>query len=810
MQFPSTSAGGHSGLDGVTRLASEVLGAPIALLTLVESEREVLRSSCGLPTEWASGGRSPLPFCLAEEIMRSGRPLLIEDLLAHPAAAMEDEGLHLASYAGVPLHAEDESVLGVLSAVDRVDRRWTAREVHVLEELSSIAARDVAPPPHPALTADPLHDDHDRFRVLVEHSLAGVYLIQDDRFLYVNPRLAEIFGYKREEIVAGLRPTDLVAPEDRARVATNIRKRLEGEWDRVQYAFRGLRKDGSTIEAEVLGSRTEVGGRPAVIGTLLDATERREAAEAIRESEERYRLVARAAGSAIRDWDLRTGRCVWDGASEVLLRYAPSEIGSEIAWWHERIHRDDRERVITGIHAALDGTADSWSDEYRFQKGDGEYATVLDCCYITRDERGVPQRVVGSISDISERKRVEGVQRFLSRASAVLSEDLGLDTILGSLARLTVPTLADYCLIDLVDRDHLMRMGLAHIDPAKERILRANERHPLDGDPERHPLVYVIRSGESVLVTECTLDLLRRISHDEEHHRKLMEMGIRSFMIVPLLAKQKVLGAITLVSAESERHYTPRDLMVAEELSHRAATAIEHANLYRAAQAAVRTREEVLGVVSHDLRNPLHTVQLSVSLLLDGLQDRRQANLDTLAIIQRAANQMNLMIDDLLDMSKIEAGTFSVERRRATVAELLKEAGELLEPLAAERRLQLHFSAPADMPAVWVDTRQIARVFSNLVGNAIKFTPEAGAITVSARRQEDEVVFEVNDTGPGIPPEKLSHVFDRFWQARDGDHRGAGLGLAIAKGIVEAHGGRIWADSEPDDGATFSFTVPLD
>jgi PAS domain S-box-containing protein len=930
---------GEEPFDSLTGLAVKSLAVPITLITLVSGERQFLKSYRGLTEAGASRTATAIFRSFARHVASSGEPLVVADKREHPPGQGETAigKMSFIAYAGIPLRSSDDLVHGVFSAVDHVPRFWKPDELDILGDLAGLAMREIDRRIDAALPTEvrTRGDMPGQFRHIVEHSLAGVYLIRGDRFLYVNPRLAEIFGYTAEEILSGKWPTDLVVEEDRERVQEKIRKRLSGEVESEHYTFRGLRKDGRTIEVEVLGSRTEMDGEAAVVGTLLDVTERKRSEEALRrreehfrsllenawdiihelgsdgriryispsvervlgyrpedmvgrpatefihpedlpevernfeacimrpgasscmgmrlrhrdgswrevevqsrvvqngaeapvaivnthdvtaarrveqalrESEERYRLVARATNSAIRDWNVVTGRCTWNGSSNILLRYAADEIGTSVDWWYERIHPQDREQVINGIQAAIDGVGESWSEEYRFLRGDGVHATVLDCCYIARNERGIPVRVLGSLVDVTERKRSEDAQRFLAQASAILNEDLDLESTFARLARLTLPTLADYCLIDLVEGDSLRRVGFAHVDPTKEAILRKNEHHPLHGDADRHPVIRAVRSREPVLVTECAEPVLLAISHGEDHLRQLRELGLCSFMIVPLVAQGQTLGVITFAGSESGRRYGPRDLLVAQDLAHRASLAIEHAQLYDRAQEAIRAREEVLGVVSHDLRNPLSTIHLSAELLLDAAEERRAENVQSLERIRRVSKQMDVMIGDLLDMSSIESGSFAVERSRHAVAALIEEARDLLRPLGEEKSIRLECRLDDDVSDVDIDSRQILRVFSNLVGNAIKFTPEGGRITVGAAKHGAEVRFSVADTGPGIPAEQLPHVFDRYWQARRGDRRGAGLGLAIARGIVEAHGGRIWVESGEDGGAVFRFSVPI-
>jgi signal transduction histidine kinase len=279
-------------------------------------------------------------------------------------------------------------------------------------------------------------------------------------------------------------------------------------------------------------------------------------------------------------------------------------------------------------------------------------------------------------------------------------------------------------------------------------------------------------------------------------------------MVLPLVARGHVLGTLTLATADPHRHYGPAELVVADNLAQRAAIAIDNGRLYREAQEALRARDEVLRVVSHDLRNPLDAIQLTAALLLDSGEERRQDTVDKLQLIRRVALQMNDMIQDLLDASVMEEGGFEVSRARCSAAWLVEEACQLLEPLAETRSVKLEWTVPPPDLEVNVDAGQILRVFSNLVGNAIKFTPAGGRVHVGVEAQEDELSFSVSDTGPGIPPAQITKVFKRFWQGRSGDRRGAGLGLVIARGIVEAHGGRIRAESRPGAGAIFTFTLP--
>ena len=228
--------------------------------------------------------------------------------------------------------------------------------------------------------------------------------------------------------------------------------------------------------------------------------------------------------------------------------------------------------------------------------------------------------------------------------------------------------------------------------------------------------------------------------------------------------------------------------------------------MYRDAQLTIDAREQVLKIVSHDLRNPLHTISMSTSLMLEVPMDEAQ-RVKRLQMIKRAGERMTRMVQDLLDVAKFESGRLGIDKRLVDVAPLISEAMDMLRPLAVERGLKLDASTVDDLPKIAADAGRVLQVFSNLIGNAIKFTPPGGLIAIRAEPAGGQTRFSVSDTGPGIPPAQLPHIFGRFWQADANDRRGIGLGLAIAKGIVEAHGGRIWVESEVGHGTTFYFTL---
>jgi signal transduction histidine kinase len=318
----------------------------------------------------------------------------------------------------------------------------------------------------------------------------------------------------------------------------------------------------------------------------------------------------------------------------------------------------------------------------------------------------------------------------------------------------------------------------------------------------------VLCTGEPELVPDVT-ELWLEIAYEGPEGRKLaLELAPRSVLLVPLRSRGRTLGLVTFAMAASGRRFGPADVTLGQELGRRLALAIDNARLYRTAQQAIRARDDVLGIVAHDLRSPLNAITTSASLLLrQPTQDEQLRR--HLGLIRRSSQQMERLIQDLLDVTRIEAGNLVLEQRSEDVAALVKEASDMFDDAAREKQLRLECHVEEDVPAVYADRFRVLQVLSNLLGNALKFTPAGGMVTLRAARDGGpDVRFSVSDSGPGIPEEQRAHIFDRFWQARETAHTGVGLGLSIARAVVEAHGGRIWVDSRPGEGSTFSFTLP--
>jgi len=375
-------------------------------------------------------------------------------------------------------------------------------------------------------------------------------------------------------------------------------------------------------------------------------------------------------------------------------------------------------------------------------------------------------------------------------------------------ARLVVQNFADWCAVDVLDEHgKLTRLKVASADPAQAGLCEILEQMPLDRDLP-HLMRSVFESKQPIVVEQVTLPYAESLGQTPGHLQALLATGATSFVAVPLLMRGEPLGALLLGSSTLSRAFGQRDLRLAQTLADRAAVAIENARLYRSSVDATALRDRVLGVVAHDLRSPLSAILMQTSALTRRGQELERRSPKPLELIHRAAMRMNRLIQDLLDVARMEAGQLTIERARLSAGGLIAEAVDTQRPLASGSALDLRVELDGDLPDIWGDRDRLLQVFENLIGNAIKFTDANGRLTVGAATRDHEVIFRVTDTGAGIAPENVPHVFDRFWQASRAGGLGAGLGLPITKGIVEAHGGRIWVESAVGQGSTFFFTIP--
>lgn len=474
-----------------------------------------------------------------------------------------------------------------------------------------------------------------------------------------------------------------------------------------------------------------------------------------------------------------------------------------------RLFGDDRqvfERVLGNVREVLERDVDEERFEFPVRT---EHGTHWYSALVSRFSNGGQARAAVTFADVTAERYERQRDRLLGRFSDLLAVDLTCEETYERVAQVGLGMLGDAALVDCVDQGaRIRRMAVASVEPAQtpELALVNTGTWALQDAPAA--VRAAVEEREPVILPDLRGESLFAIAPRGAPAASLMKIGARSAMVLPLKARGRVVGVLTLLWSSPERMHGDWELALGEELAERAAIAIANACEFSELKDAARARDEVLAVLTHDLRNPIHTISLAADLLLSQPTEP-DTSVKHLRTISRVAGDMNGLIQDLLDASRLGAGEFPVRLQPVEVEPMIREIVENQEYSAAERGVALQGVIIGDVPPVLGDRDRLLQVFTNLVQNAKKFTTPDGMIRIEAERRGDEVRFAVKDNGCGIPANDLGHVFDRYWQAKGDGRKGAGLGLSIVKGIIEAHGGRIWVESAVDVGTSFFFSLPI-
>jgi signal transduction histidine kinase/CHASE3 domain sensor protein len=407
--------------------------------------------------------------------------------------------------------------------------------------------------------------------------------------------------------------------------------------------------------------------------------------------------------------------------------------------------------------------------------------------------------------------RTTRAAELLSDASRVLSSTLDYEKTLEAVARLAVGDISDWCTVDLVDSDGAIKqVVVAHAD--EERVKWARElgkRYPTDYSAPTG-VGHVIRSGRPEIYPEIPDELLAASAQDADHLAILRELRFKSALIVPMIARGRTLGALTLVSSAKGRSYGDADLALATELATRAALAIDNAQLYRSALAASEAKSAFLATMSHELRTPLNAIIGYQSLLREGIDGAlNESQLNQLARIRASADHLLSLIDEVLTFSRVEAGKEVLRREDVSIRSIIDEAITMVTPLAELKGLPLR--PEGEDVRLYADSGKVRQILLNLLTNSLKFS-DSGEIVIRSRFDKDRVTVSVIDAGIGIATENLERIFDPFWQVEQRSTRkvgGTGLGLSVSRTLARLMGGDILVESELGKGSTFTLSLPI-
>ena len=580
--------------------------------------------------------------------------------------------------------------------------------------------------------------------------------------------------------------------------------------------------------------RTRVFPTPEGFSALLeDVTERKESHEASL----RLAAIVRSSEEAIVGKDLDGVITAWNPAAESLFGFTAQEaIGRSIRMIVPADRQTEEDDVLRRLRR---GETIEHMETVRVRK-DG---TLIDIALTVSPIRDADGRIIGASKiarDIGERLRAEAERArlltaeqaarawaesaerratVLSESSAALSVSLDSATTLRTVSRLVVPRFADWCLVDLVTREKtLERVAVSAAGPETEPLLSELQRYAPDWTSSQ-PSAAALRSRKTIVMPEVTDETLVSTVRDERHLAIMRQLRPQSAIAVPMVVRQRVIGAITLVRTTPGHRYDAADVAMAEELARRAALAVDNATLYSEAdqarvqaESANRAKDEFLAVVSHELRTPMNAVYGWARMLQMGQIDSTTTPRALDAIVRNAHVQLQL-IDDLLDVSRIISGKMRLDIRPVDIQRVLEAALDAVRPAVEAKGLKLQTLLDPSAGPINGDPDRLQQVVWNLLMNAVKFTPRDGRIQVTLQRVNSHIEIVVSDTGAGIRSELIPVIFDRFKQGESGSTRnqgGLGIGLALVRHLVELHGGSVTAESEGEGkGATFRVKLPL-
>jgi len=774
-----------------------------AALLIREGDLLRVRAALGLNRESEVGLTMRIGEGFAGTVAKERRPIGISAGTAVPLIRSEIlRSAGIRALYGVPL-IDGNGLLGVAHMGSLTANEFSMQDKRLLSAMANRATSAI----YQHLLREAAENSSAELSAILESIPAAVFIGDELALTRANRAGLALLGYEDAAELARRPVVSLVEALDMRDAGSGAR--LDTRNGPVRTAVRGVTYQRDVVICDHTAGKDVIVHAAAapivrdsnVIGAVavtLDITARKRIEEALRERELEFRTLAENIPQLVWIAD-RTGLAYW--FNQRWFDYTGTTLADVEGWGWQRVqHPEHVQRVTETIRRAIVGE-EPWEDTFPIRGHDGVYRWFLSRAVPVRDDTGQVIRWFSTATDVTE-------QRFLSNATKLLASSLDMMATLEQLANLTVPELADWCVVDVLKDGQLERVAIAHWDRTKIAVAREwSRRYPSDIQTSGG-IGQVIRTGQAMLYPELSDAQLVHLARDADHLRLMRELGISSVIIAPLAAHDETFGAVMLVRAESGRRYGQSKLETVIELGRRAGYAIENARLYQNAQDATRAREETLAIVSHDLRSPLATIELGATMALASgdMGPRARKHVET---IHRSANRMAHLLGDLLDAASLRAGRLTMAMKNEEVAALVAGVVEAHEELARKQGIELVCDCPVQGARICCDRERLMQAFGNILGNALKFCGRGDVVTFRARVADREVTFEVEDGGPGIADDELPHVFQPYWSAKRHAKKGLGLGLYICKLIIEAHNGTISVDSKLGRGTTFSIALPL-
>jgi PAS domain S-box-containing protein len=731
--------------------------------------------------------------------------------VAREEGRFEDEGWRVRKdgsqfWANVVITAlHDEQ--GVLKGFAKITRDLTERRA--TEEREKRLAVSEAAHQAAEIGIAQFQAGEERLKLFVEHAPAAVAMLDREmRYLLVSRRWLTDYGLRRDAVIG--RSHYEVFPDLPEEWLAVHRRCLGGSTERCEED-RFVRTDGSVrwLRWEILPWRDATGAIGGILIFAEDITARKRADESLRVSEERFRQLANAMPQIVWTADA-SGRVDYLNQRWTEFTGVPTEVSNE--GWGGVLHPDEAATAGRLWQDSLERGV-PFEAELRLKHHEGGYRWHLLRTVPVADSAGRIVRWYGTATEIQQQKRVEETSLYLAEASAELALAVDYESTLQKVANLAVPYFADWSAVDAVEGNALRRLAVAHTDPQKIELAHALMRHyPTDLSNDQGTGV-VVRTGESLLISDITDEMLVQGARDEQHLDLIRQLGLRSYICVPLIVSGRVYAILTFATAESGRHLGEGDLRLAKDLAYRASIAVQNIQLLETLRLSDRRKDEFIATLAHELRNPLAPIRTGIQVL-DEIGSQNAEAIEIRRIMDRQLTHMVRLVDDLMDVSRISTGRLELRKEHVELASVVQTALEAIRPQIEEAGHQLTVSLPEQPVKLYADPVRLSQVLSNLLSNSSRYTDNGGSINLDTEVSETEVTIRVRDNGQGIPAESLSRIFEMFIR---GNHlspsstAGLGIGLTLVKRLVELHGGRVTAVSEGvGKGSEFKIVLPVE